>query len=158
MTIVPLTVERFDEFAALIQALADYERLPRPDAAAIERLRVDAFGAGTAEGAPCAMPRFEAALALNSTGKAVGYATWFLTYSTFLAKPTMFLEDLFVRDEWRESGAGSALFEHVRALGARRGCGRMEWQVLDWNTLAREFYNHRQATWMKDWLLYRVSY
>jgi len=70
----------------------------------------------------------------------------------------MFLEDLFVRDEARESGAGSKLFEHVRALGAERGCGRMEWQVLDWNTLAREFYNRRQATWMKDWLLYRISY
>jgi GNAT superfamily N-acetyltransferase len=149
MTVVPLTADRFNEFIDLIQALADYERLPRPDAAAIERLRDDALGP---------QPRFEAALAINSTGRAVGYATWFHTYSTFLARPTMFLEDLFVRDDARESGAGSKLFEHVRALGAERGCGRMEWQVLDWNTLAREFYNRRQATWMKDWLLYRISY
>jgi GNAT superfamily N-acetyltransferase len=149
MTVVPLTADRFNDFIDLIQALADYERLPRPDAAAIERLRGDALGP---------QPRFEAALAINSTGRAVGYATWFHTYSTFLARPTMFLEDLFVRDEARESGAGSKLFEHVRALGAERGCGRMEWQVLDWNTLAREFYNRRQATWMKDWLLYRISY
>ena len=158
MTVVPLTADRFDDLVDLIQALADYERLPRPDAAAIERLRADAFGAGTPEGAPYAMPRFEAALVLNSSGKAVGYATWFHTYSTFLARPTIYLEDLFVRDDSRESGAGSALFEHVRALGAQRGCGRMEWQVLDWNTLAREFYNRRQASWMKDWLLYRITY
>jgi GNAT superfamily N-acetyltransferase len=149
MTVVPLTAGRFEAFVELLRALADYERLPRPDASAIERLRHDAFGSA---------PRFEAALALNSKGDAVGYATWFHTYSTFLARPTMYLEDLFVRDESRESGAGSALFEHVRTLGVRRGCGRMEWQVLDWNTLAREFYHRRQATWMKDWLTYRITY
>ena len=149
MTVVPLTSDRFNEFIELLRALADYERLDPPDAAAVERLRRDALGLP---------PRFEAALALNSKGKAVGYATWFHTYSTFLARPTMYLEDLFVRDDSRESGAGSALFEHVRTLGARRGCGRMEWQVLDWNTLAREFYHRRQATWMKDWLTYRITY
>ena len=144
MTVVPLTADRFDDFISLINALADYERLSRPDVAAIERLHRDALGP---------QPRFEAALAVNATGVAVGYATWFHTYSTFVAKPTMYLEDLFVREDARESGAGSALFEHVRTLGANRGCGRMEWQVLDWNALAREFYHRRQATWMKDWLL-----
>ncbi len=149
MRIVALTDDRFDEFIALIDALADYEHLARPDAAAVERLRRDAVGAN---------PRFEAALAVNAQDEAVGYATWFHTYSTFLARPTIYLEDLFVRDDSRESGAGSALFEHVRALGVERGCGRMEWQVLDWNTLAREFYHRRQATWMKDWLLYRITY
>jgi GNAT superfamily N-acetyltransferase len=149
MTVVPLTEDRFNEFSALIEALAGYERLTSPDAAAVERLRRDAFGPD---------PRFEAALALNRDGRAVGYATWFHTYSTFLAKPTMYLEDLFVLEDFRESGAGSRLFEHVRALGAARGCGRMEWQVLDWNTLAREFYHRRQASWMKDWLVYRLTY
>lgn len=149
MRVVPLTEERFDEFVELLHALADYEKLARADSAAIERLRADAIGS---------QPRFEAALAVNDAGTAVGYATWFHTYSTFLAKPTMYLEDLFVREDARESGAGSALFEYVRTLGAHRGCGRLEWQVLDWNTLAREFYKRRQATWMKDWLLYRVTY
>jgi GNAT superfamily N-acetyltransferase len=159
MTVVPLTAGRFDEFVELLRALADYERLDPPDAAAVERLRRDAFADGTPEGAPYGKsPRFEAALVVNSKGRAVGYATWFHTYSTFLAKPTIYLEDLFVRDEARASGAGSALFEHVRTLGAQRGCGRMEWQVLDWNTLAREFYHRRQATWMKDWLTYRITY
>ena len=149
MLVVPVTGDRFDDFIDLMRALADYEHLTPPDAAAIERLRRDALGP---------QPRFEAALALNESGVAVGYATWFHTYSTFLARPTIYLEDLFVREDARESGAGSALFEHVRTLGARRGCGRMEWQVLDWNTLARGFYERRQATWMKEWLFYRITY
>ena len=149
MTVVALTPERFDAFIELLHALADYERLPRADEAAIERLRRDALGP---------QPRFEAALAVDDDSRAVGYATWFHTYSTFLAKPTMYLEDLFVREESRQSGAGSMLFEHVRSLGAQRGCGRMEWQVLDWNALARDFYHRRQAMWMKDWLVYRIAY
>jgi hypothetical protein len=58
----------------------------------------------------------------------------------------------------RQSGAGGRLFEHVRSLGEQRGCGRMDWTVLDWNTLARDFYNRRHAEWMKEWLLYRITY
>jgi GNAT superfamily N-acetyltransferase len=149
MTIVPLTPERFAGFVDLINALADYEHLSRPNAAAIERLRDDAFGSH---------PRFEAALALADDGGPVGYAIWFETYSSFLARPTIYLEDLFVRDDARRSGIGGALFDHVRALGERRGCGRMEWQVLDWNTTAREFYERRRATWLQQWLVYRIDY
>ena len=149
MTIVPLTPGRFDEFARLIAALADYEKLPRPDASAIARLRADAF-------AP--RPRFEAALALDDAGQAIAYAIWFETYSSFMAKPTMFLEDLFVLETARGSGAGGKLFDYVRKLGEQRGCGRMDWNVLDWNTTARDFYHRRNAQWMKDWLLYRLTY
>lgn len=149
MTIVPLTESRFGDFLRLIDALADYERLPRPEPAAAERLRADVFGP---------RPRFEAALALDDNGRAVGYAIWFETYSSFLAKPTIYLEDLFVLEAERRSGAGGLLFDHVRELGARRGCGRMEWQVLEWNRLARDFYHRRGARWMKDWLLYRLTY
>jgi GNAT superfamily N-acetyltransferase len=149
MTITPLTEPRFDDFVWLIHALADYEHLNRPDAAATERLRADAFGPRR---------RFEAALAIEDAGRAVGYAIWFETYSSFLAKPTMFLEDLFILEEARRSGAGGLLFEHVRALGEQRGCGRMDWQVLDWNIVARDFYHRRQANWMKEWLSYRIVY
>ena len=149
MTIVPLTPDRFDDFARLIEALADYERLPRPDAAAFARLRADAFGA---------RPRFEAALAIDEAQRAVGYAIWLETYSSFLAKPTMFLEDLFVLEDARGSGAGTTLFEFVRNLGAERGCGRMDWNVLDWNSPARDFYHRRNAQWMREWLLYRLPY
>ena len=149
MTIVPLTPERFDDFVRLIEALADYERLERPDAAAIARLRADAFS-------PKA--RFEAALALDEADRPIAYAIWFETYSSFLAKPTMFLEDLFVLEHARRSGAGRTLFEFVRKLGEERGCGRMDWNVLDWNTTARDFYDRRKAKWMKEWLLYRLTY
>jgi GNAT superfamily N-acetyltransferase len=148
LAILPLTEERFDDFVRLIHALADYEHLDPPSAAAIERLRADALGP---------RPRFEAALAVVD-GHAVGYAIWFETYSSFLAKPTMYLEDLFVLEASRGSGAGGMLFDHVRALGERRGCGRMDWQVLDWNTSARDFYVRRHARWMKEWLLYRLTY
>ena len=70
----------------------------------------------------------------------------------------MFLEDLFVLDSARGSGAGGKLFEFVRKLGAERGCGRMDWNVLDWNTNARDFYHRRHAQWMKEWQLYRLLY
>jgi GNAT superfamily N-acetyltransferase len=149
MTITSLTEARFDDFVRLISALADYEHLDPPDAAAIARLRADAFGP---------RPRFEAALALDDAGQAVGYAIWFETYSTFLARPTMYLEDLFVLESARRTGAGSRLFDHVRELGRARGCGRMDWQVLEWNTLARDFYARRHAEWLKDWLTYRITY
>ena len=149
MTIVPLTPDRFDDFVRLIQALADYEHLAPPDAAAFARLRADAFAIP---------PRFEAALVLDEAARPVAYAIWFETYSSFLAKPTMFLEDLFVLENARGSGAGGKLFEFVRKLGEERGCGRMDWNVLDWNTPARDFYHRRNAQWMKEWLLYRLTY
>ena len=149
MKIVALTPDRFDDFSRLIEALADYEHLDRPDAAAIARLRADAFAAP---------PRFEAALALDDADQPIAYAIWFETYSSFLAKPTMFLEDLFVLESARGSGAGGKLFEFVHKLGAERGCGRMDWNVLDWNTPARDFYHRRNAQWMKEWLLYRLTY
>ena len=148
MTIVPLAADRFDDFIGLIHALADYEHLAPPDAAAVERLRADAFGPRR---------RFEAALAVDGS-RAVGYAIWFETYSSFLARPTIYLEDLFVLEEARRSGAGGMLFDHVRTLGAERGCGRMDWQVLDWNGLARDFYDRRGATWLREWLTYRWTY
>jgi GNAT superfamily N-acetyltransferase len=97
-------------------------------------------------------------LALDDSGRAVGYAIWFETYSTFLARPTMYLEDLFVREDARRTGVGGRLFDYVRALGEQRGCGRMEWQVLDWNAPARDFYRRRNATWLEQWLVYRITY
>jgi len=149
LTVVPLTADRFDEFVRLIHALADYEHLARPDAAAVDRLRADAFGAH---------PRFEAALAVTTDDRAIGYAIWFETYSSFLAKPTIYLEDLFVLEAERGGGAGGRLFDHVRDIGAQRGCGRMDWSVLDWNTIARDFYQRRDGRWLKEWLLYRIQY
>jgi len=145
--ISPLTEDRFPVFIDLLNALADYEELERPDADAVERLRSDAFAS---------RPRFHALIGY-ANGVPVGYAIWFETYSSFLAKPTMYLEDLFVLEEHREHGVGSTLFDHVLQLSRERGCGRMEWQVLDWNQLARDFYHRRQAQWMQQWLPYRIT-
>ena len=149
MKVELLTEDRFADFVNLIQALAEYEHLPPLDPAAVARLRADAF-------AP--RPRYEAAIVVNDAGVAVGYAIWFETYSSFQARPTMYLEDLFVIDQVRGSGAGRLLFEYVRRLGHERGCGRMDWQVLAWNTLARDFYARRGARWLEEWLTYRIDY
>lgn len=148
--IVPLTPHLFENFSNLICALADYENLLRPTPEALSRLREDAFAQ---------TPRFWAHLAHHEESQEyVGYTISFETYSSFLAKPTMYLEDLFVLPEYRNAGLGNALFENVQTMGLARGCGRMEWQVLDWNNLARDFYHKRNAQHMQPWLLYRIEY
>lgn len=145
MNIQRLREDQFPAFLTLVDALADYEKLPRPDDDARQRLFADALGE---------RPRFAAALAFHGD-HAVGYAIWFETYSSFLARPTMYLEDLFVLDEYRGQGFGKSLFLFVEEQGRRSGCGRMEWQVLDWNISAQNFYKKHEATPMKEWLLFR---
>lgn len=132
---------------ALIDALADYERLPRPDTAARGRLVRDAFGAP---------PRFECLLAMDNS-RALGYAIYFETYSSFLARSTLYLEDLFVEPEARARGVGRALFGAVAAEARRRSCGRMEWIVLAWNQLAIDFYERQAARALDDWRCYRLE-
>jgi GNAT superfamily N-acetyltransferase len=133
-------------FLSLIDALADYEKLPRPSPAARRRLARD-----------CSGPRakFEALLAVSGK-RAVGYAVYFETYSTFLARPTLYLEDLFVLPGHRGLGTGLRLFRAVLAEAKRRGCGRMDWTVLDWNTPAAKFYRRLGAKKMKEWELFRL--
>jgi GNAT superfamily N-acetyltransferase len=86
----------------------------------------------------------------------VGYAFVFETYSSFLALPTLYLEDLFVLPDFRNRRAGYALFAAMVAEAHERGCGRMEWTVLDWNQLAKDFYDRLGAKHMKEWQLYRL--
>ena len=123
---------RFAYGLALIagRRLADYEHLDRPSEDARTRLAADALASP---------PRFNAMLALID-GRAVGYAVFFETYSTFLALPTLYLEDLFVLPDFRGRGIGMALFKTCAVEAVRRGCGRMEWQVLAWNTPSIAFY------------------
>ncbi|HUS05928.1 MAG TPA: GNAT family N-acetyltransferase [Bryobacteraceae bacterium] len=130
----------------LVDALADYEQLPRPDAEARKRLIQDAFAE---------RPRFESLLC-EIAGRPVGYAFYFETYSSFLALPTLYLEDLFVLPDHRGRQAGYLLFKAAVQEAADRGCGRMEWTVLHWNQLAIDFYHRSGATHMKEWLLYRL--
>jgi GNAT superfamily N-acetyltransferase len=131
----------------LIEALADYEKLPRPEPAARERLLRDGFGK---------KPRYEALLA-ELDGQPVGYAFFFETYSSFLAKPTLYLEDIFVMPEARGKGAGKTLFDFCVAEAVRRDCGRMEWAVLDWNKPAIEFYRRYGAHYLREWCLFRLT-
>lgn len=132
---------------ALIDALADYEKLPRPSEAARQRLAHDLFGP---------RPRIECVLAFLD-GYPVGYALFFETYSSFLALPTLYLEDLFVLPEYRGRKAGHALFSEVHSLAKQRGCGRMDWTVLDWNQLAIDFYERAGAVHLREWQLYRIN-
>ena len=131
----------------LIDGLADYEKLARPDAAARERLAVDATSDP---------PRFSTLLA-EIDGRAVGYAIYFFTYSTFRARPTLYLEDVFVLPEHRGQGAGVALFRACAREAVAQGCARMEWQVLAWNTPSIEFYERLGARHQADWLPFRLD-
>jgi GNAT superfamily N-acetyltransferase len=150
----PLAPEDVPVFLELIDALADYEELPRPEADARERLAQDALPAGcVGENRPA---RFEALL-VEVGGVVVGYAVFFMTYSTFLARPSLYLEDIFVRPEARGAGAGKALFRACAEEAVRRGCGRMEWVVLDWNMPAIAFYERRGARRLREWHTYRLD-
>ncbi|GAB1431140.1 GNAT family N-acetyltransferase [Ignavibacteria bacterium] len=147
IAIFPLTPERFSELARLIVALADYEHLPPPDEDAFARMREHAFAD---------RPKFEAFLAY-SDNKVAGYAIIFETYSSFLAKPTLYLEDLFVLPEFRSQKIGYTLFAFAVGEAVRRKCGRMEWQVLDWNELALSFYRKFDAMLLDGWLPCRLD-
>ena len=131
----------------LVVALAEFERLPPPDEAAQARLLADAF-------AP--RPRVEIFLAAVAE-EVAGYAFVFETYSTFLARPTLYLEDLFVLPAYRGRRIGLALMRHLAGEALRRGCGRMEWTVLDWNTHALHFYAQLGARELADWRVYRLD-
>lgn len=148
MTISKLTPADFDAFIALICALADYEKLSPPNTEARERLYVDAFSP---------RPRYEAFLAKNDEGKAIAYCIIFETYSSFLAKPTLYLEDIFVLPDHRRDGVGQQLIQHLVTIAQNRGCGRMEWAVLDWNKPAITFYDKLGAKHQKEWYSYRLT-
>jgi GNAT superfamily N-acetyltransferase len=131
----------------LIEKLAEYERLDPPDAGARSRLLRDIFSTP---------PRIEPYLALLD-GTPAGYALVFETYSSFLALPTLYLEDLFILPEHRRRGIGMRLFAALLEEAHRRGCGRMEWSVLDWNRLAIDFYEKIGARHMAEWKLFRIA-
>jgi GNAT superfamily N-acetyltransferase len=131
----------------LIDGLADYEKLARPDSAARQRLTEDALSQP---------PRFRTLLA-EVDGSVVGYAIYFFTYSTFRARPTLYLEDVFVLPELRGQGAGVALFRACARAAVDNSCARMEWQVLAWNEPSIAFYERLGARHQSDWLPFRLD-
>ena len=132
---------------SFIRELAAYEKLSHEVVATDERLREDLFGS---------RPAAEVVIARVGDA-AAGFALFFRTYSTFLARPGIYLEDLFVLPEWRGRGVGRALLVHVARLAVERGCGRFEWSVLDWNDPAIGFYRRLGARPMDDWTMYRLT-
>ena len=136
-----------DAIVALIRGLAEFEKLTHLLEVTPEKLAVHLFGA---------KPVVEAVVA-ERAGSVVGFALFFTNFSTFLARPGLYLEDLFVAPEERGHGIGAALLEHLARLAAARDYGRFEWSVLDWNEAAIRFYQRMGATVMPDWRICRIA-
>lgn len=133
---------------ALIQALADYERLRDACVATEDQLRDTLFGT---------VPKAEVLLAEMPDGKVAGFALFCGNYSTFLAKPGIWLEDLFVYPEFRGHGIGRALLAKLAHLAVARDCGRVEWAVLDWNAPSIGFYESLGARGLTEWTTFRLT-
>lgn len=137
---IPLILE-------FIRELAEYEHAPEEAVATPEALLDHGYSAN---------PRFYVEIA-EWVGEPAGFALWFFNYSTWQGKPGLYLEDLFVRPRFRRKGIGRALLTYLAKVAVEQGCGRYQWQVLDWNTPAIEFYQSLGAKVMKEWLTMRVS-
>jgi len=148
VTVRPATPADGDTWLVLVDGLADYEKLDRPTPEARGRLLRDAFGPGP--------HRIQVYMA-EVEGRAVAYAITCETYSSFLALPTLYLEDIFVLPDARRYGVGRTMIRYLAGEALRRGCGRMEWVVLDWNQLAIDFYEKLGARRMKEWYTYRLT-
>lgn len=133
---------------ALIQELAKYEKLEHTFTGSEEALKNDLFGDRT----------YAEAIIAEWDEKAVGFALFFPNYSTFLTKPGIYLEDLFVLPEYRRRGIGKALLEYLKELAIKRDAGRLEWSVLDWNEPAIKFYESIGATILSEWRICRIIF
>jgi GNAT superfamily N-acetyltransferase len=133
--------------AQLIRALAEYEKLSHEVVLDEAQLREHLFGER----------RYAEVVLAEQAGKVVGFALFFHNYSTFLSKPGIYLEDLFVLPEHRGQGHGKALLSHLARLAVERGCGRFEWAVLHWNAPAIAFYKSFGAVPQSEWNVYRLT-
>jgi len=136
-----------DAIVCLIAELAEFEHLTHLLEVTPEKLSPHLFGPRPA--AECVVGEVQ--------GEVVAFALFFSNFSTFLARPGMYLEDLYVRPAHRGQGLGKALLEYLGRLAAERGCGRFEWSVLDWNADAIAFYERLGATLLPDWRICRIS-
>lgn len=146
-TLRPATAADVPLILDLIRGLAEYERLPDAVVATEDTLRDSLFGP---------MPAAEVVIA-DVDGNAAGFALFCHNYSTFLGRRGLWLEDLFVRPAFRGQGIGRALLGHLAAVAVARGCGRLEWSVLDWNESAIGFYRALGAVPMDEWTTFRVT-
>jgi GNAT superfamily N-acetyltransferase len=146
-TIRPATAADVPQILAFIRALAVYERAPDAVIATEEGLLRDGFGPH---------PFYECLIA-DYDGRPAGFALYFFNYSTWVGRPGIYLEDLFVQPELRGHGIGKALLQRVAAVAVDKGCQRMQWAVLDWNTPAIDFYAAMGAEFLDEWRNVRVS-
>ena len=135
------------QILSFIKELAHYEKLSHAVVATEELLNEHLFGKS---------PKAEVVLAYYG-GQAVGFALFFHNFSTFVGRPGLYLEDLFVRESMRGKGIGKALLIHLAGIAVDRNCGRFEWAVLDWNAPAIEFYKSLGAAPIDDWTIFRVD-
>lgn len=146
-TITPANIDDVPLILSLIKELAEYERLSHMVVATEAMLREQLFGAQ-----PCAQ-----VVIAREKNIPVGFALFFWNFSTFLGKPGLYLEDVFVKPAFRGKGYGKSLLLHLASIAKKRGCGRFEWSVLDWNEPAIKFYESLGAVSMPEWNLYRVT-
>lgn len=147
VTIRPATAADAGVILELIQGLAEYERLRHECVATEALLRDTLFG-----------PRPYAEVIIADVQEAAaGFALYFHNYSTFLSRPGIYLEDLYVRPEFRGMGIGKRLLQQLAAIAVARQCGRLEWSVLDWNVDAIGFYKKLGAVPQDEWTVYRVT-
>ena len=143
----PATPSDVPTLLLLIRSLAEYEQLAHQVTGTEAQLREHLFGD---------RPYAEAILA-EIDGQAIGFALFFFNYSTFLTRPGLYLEDLFVLPDHRQKGVGTALLSYLAQLAVSRNCGRLEWSVLDWNEPAINFYRKMGASVLPDWRICRVT-
>ena len=139
--------EDLDLVLCFIRALAEYERLThevKADAATLRRFLFEE-------------PRRAEALIAEWDGRPVGFAVWYYSFSTFLGRPSLYVEDVFVEPAMRGKGIGKAVFAHLAAQALAQGCGRMEWSVLDWNAPSIAFYRSLGATPREGWTLQQLT-
>jgi len=147
LRIRPGELEDVPLIAELIRGLARYEKLEHEVVMTEEKLTDSLFGER----------RYAETLIAENDGEPVGFALFFHNFSTFLAQPGIYLEDLFVVPEQRGRGVGRALLERLARVAVDRGCGRLEWAVLDWNRDAITFYERLGANANSDWTVYRLT-
>jgi GNAT superfamily N-acetyltransferase len=147
VTIRPATPADVPLILTFIRELAEYEKLAGEVVAREADFHEALFGA---------RPIIEAVIA-SVEGEPVGYAVFFPNFSTFLGKPGLYLEDLYVRPQARGLGAGRALLEHLAQIAVERGWGRFEWAVLDWNEPSIAFYKRMGARPMDEWTIFRLT-
>ena len=145
--IAPASPADLNLVIALIRELAEFEHLADQVRIDPEQLAAHLFGER----------RYAEAVIARVGAEAVGFALYFHNYSTFMGRPGLYLEDLFVRAEFRGHGYGEALLRHLARVAVERGCGRFEWSVLDWNQRAIDFYRKLGAVPMDEWTVFRVS-